>query len=300
VINDLNELIENRCKDIDYSVDDAVQSIAEKYGVCKKTVYNRFKTYFGDSPLNVVRSRMMPERQELESMILNTNNVDELWALLPHPYYYYKGIFDSVFGVSSYRAAKEKILMSIPTTLYNPTIRDNRSLIYSQLLGDGCYDAKRHALKIDHGIKQAEYLRFKVAIITKGYPGLKTDVRIRRHSQGHEYATWYSGRLGNIDIPDKSNYYTLVEKLTPLGWLLWWLDDGCWGQNAQICICNPQTERDAVEVLKTYGIKSRIQTANGCGSLIMCGKQNDIRFYKNFIEPFSHLIPACMQYKVKI
>lgn len=296
IIEDFNSIIESRINDPHFNVTEAMENVANKYGISPRTAYTRFRTLFHDTPVNYVRKILTPEKEKLESLILNTNSVKELWEHLGRDGTYYTGLFDDVFGVSTYKAAKNKILKDKKTSPYVVTRDDNRSLIYSQLLGDGYYNASRHALRIAHGIKQTEYLKAKVAMLNKAYPELPTEVRILTHSQGYQYCTWYSKKLGNIDIPRKEDYDKLVEKLTPVGWLLWWLDDGDWAQNIQLCICNEPVENKAIEVLQTYGIQSRKYK----GSIFMCGETNDIYFYKMFIEPLSYLIPNCMKYKVKI
>jgi hypothetical protein len=239
---------------------------------------------------------MTPSKEDMDILIMNTENVEELWNKLPRDKTFYSGIFDRYYGVSTYKKAKEVLLKSEVVTIYNPSRKDNKSIVYSQLLGDGHYDKRRHAIQITHGIKQAEYLKAKVAMITKAYPKLSSKVVIREHKQGHKYANWYSTKLGNIDIPDKEDYYKLIPELTPLGWLLWWLDDGGWYQNIAIFSINEDIVNKAVEVLKTYGIEARPCPNGFC----MCGRVNDVRFYKTFIEPLTDYIPECMKYKVKI
>ena len=294
--NDFENMIQKRKEDSSFNVSDEMEMLSEKYNVCVKTLYTRFNTYFGKSPIKYVKDSLTPSKDELDSLILNTLDVKELWGKLPRPYHFYNGIFDKFYGVSTYQKAKEVILSSQKTSNYNVTRADNRSLIYSQLLGDGSYDSKRHALRIMHGIKQAEYLKAKVSMLNKAYPKLSSKVTLSNRSQGHQVATWYSGNLGNVDIPNKEDYHTLISKLTPLGWLLWWLDDGGWYQNIAIFSKNNKIVETAIEVLKTYGIEARSCQNGFC----MSGKANTIRFYKTFVEPLLTYIPSCMMYKVKI
>lgn len=291
------KMIEGMVADPNYDVTAEMNRIADTFGIGHKTAYTRFHSYFGTSPKKHVRDLVTPSKAKLTEMILNTGTVSELWDLLPRPSVFYTGLFDQNYGVSTYKKAKVEILKGASTTPYVVTREDNRSLIYSQLLGDGSYDDRRHALRISHGIKQAEYLKAKVTMMTKAYPNLYSEVKIHTHTQGHQYASWYSGSLGNVDIPEKKDYHLLVEKLTPIGWLLWWLDDGWWAQNVAISICNADTEKAAIEVLATYGIAAR-PAQNG--SIQMRGEVNDMLFYNTFIAPLRHLIPACMMYKVKI
>lgn len=289
----IDEIKANQNFDVTHYID----CLSEKYGICQRTAYSRFTSYFGTSPKKYVRALITPSKAELSTLILNSETVDELWEKLPRDKTYWGGLFDRVYGVSTFKKAKEKILSQQSVVPYTVTRDDNRSLLYSQVLGDGHYNAKRHILAIQHGMKQAEYLKWKVALMTKGYPNLNHEVKAYQHTQGHKYVSWYSGKLGNVDLPsDPDERWTLVEKLTPMGWLLWYLDDGCNGQNYSISVCNEKTEAETVRVLATYGIKSRVQA----GSVIMCGMINDRLFSRAFLEPFLHLIPRSMHYKVKI
>ena len=296
--DDFIALIDELKADQNYPVSDRMNAIADQYGVCHRTLYSRFNSYFGESPKKYVRKLLTPSKQELDSLILNSESPEHLWEKLPYNGLYWRGIFDRVYGGSTFFKAKQAILESQATSPYTVSRDDNRSLIYSQLLGDGSYDAQRHTLRVAHGIKQAEYLRWKVGMITKGYPNLSSRVTVLTHTQGHQYASWYSGKLGNLDLPStRADCWVLVEKLSPLGWLVWYLDDGCGSaQNYTISICSEKTEIEAVRVLQTYGIKAR----RHAGSIFMRGAHEDKKFSKAFIEPFIHLIPPSMQYKVKI
>jgi hypothetical protein len=295
--DDFVDLISSMKCDVHHNVTRHMESIAEKYGVSQKTAYTRFTTYFGMSPKKYVRNQLTPTKEQLSSMIMNSETVHELWGKLPRDKTFWGGLFDQFYGVSTFKKAKEKILSEQSVVDYRVTREDNRSLLYSQLLGDGSYSEERHAIRVSHGIKQTEYLKWKVSLITKGYPGLSSEVKLHTHTQGHEYAHWYSGKLGNVDIPEKGHYHTLVDKLTPLGWLLWYLDDGSCTQNYSISVCNEAVEERAIEVLATYGITAR---RDNRGNVIMCGMVNDRLFSRCFLEPFMYMVPNSMHYKVKI
>jgi hypothetical protein len=267
--------------------------VASKYNVAFKTVYTRFRSTYGNSPSDFIKDALMPPHDELEKLILNTSSAKELREVIDLPHCMYSGIYDREFGVSTYRSAKLKILSSMSPVNYKPLREDNRSLWYSQLLGNGHYDRKRHAFRIDHGHKQAEYLKWKVSMINKAFPKTPSKISMHVHKQGHTYYSYYSRHIGNIDIPEDRS--TVVNKLTPLGWLLWWLDDGYHSQNIVICCMDKKIVNVAIEELSSYGIKAR----SGQHGVYMCGKENDISFSKNFIEPFMNEIPVCMKYKVE-
>lgn len=287
-------------KDVNY-FGRVVPMLAKKYGVCEKTCYNRFKSWFKASPRDFLIEKITPTKEEIESAVLITHSVDEFNQLLSLPNTIRQGLFDRVFGVSSYTAVKELILMSAPKKVRGCSFReDNISLLMSQYLGDGYYDKKRHALRVCHGERQAEYLRWKVGLIFEGYNKVSTEIGCVRHAQGHLYYHWYSGKLGHVVFPEKPE--EAVPLLTPVGWLLWYFDDGHIGQDLSICIKEEAVANRAKTELETYGITSRVNkvlTANAY-NLTMCGGQNTVRFYKEFIEPFLDIIPECMKYKTEV
>lgn len=278
-----------------------VKSITDKYGVSEKTVYTRFKSFFGESPRDYVKGKIWPTKEQMVSYILTSETSQEVREKSGLPSRLFVGIYDKYFGVSSFTKAREKILMTAPIKVRASALReDNVALLMSQHLGDGYYCPKRHSLKVIHGIKQVEYLRWKVGLIHDGYNEVSTKISLHTHSQGHKYAVWYSRKLGNVDFPaDKQE---AIKLLTPIGWLLLYLDDGCYGQDMFI---TTESELLAVAMQKelaTYGIKARV---NICASgpshnVTMCGGVNTIAFYKNFIEPFLGNIPECMKYKTEV
>lgn len=270
-----------------------IKHLTEKYGVCEKTIYNRFFSVYNKKPKELILDEIFPSKEELTSIILNSSSSTEVQKQLNLSNRLFVGIYDKYFGVSTFKKAKETILATKLTTLFKPNIPDNRSIIYSQILGDGSYDKKRHALIITHGEKQAEYLKWKVSLINAGYPQTKSVVTKRIHKQGHTYFSYYTN-LGNIDIPAEE--YECVKNLTNLGWLLWFLDDGSYCQNISIsCKRDEKIKIEAIHELSTYGIKARYDETK----LIMCGGSEDIKFFINFIKPFYNKIPICMKYKTE-
>lgn len=272
-----------------------------KYGVSKKTIHNRFHSMFGSSFRDYVDARILPSKEELISIILNTNSSEECRLLTGLSNRKFVGIYDSIFGVSTYRAAKEQILLDTPTAVRLSSLReDNLAILMSQYLGDGSYDRVRHSLRIQHGEKQAEYLRWKVGMIIEGYNLQTADIKEKVHAQGHKYYDWYSRKLGNVDFPE--NKSEAVKLLTPLGWLLWYFDDGTYGQDISICTNLDSVAIAAQTELKTYGIEARVNKVSTANAYLvtMCGGTNSIRFYKAFIEPFLLIIPNCMKYKTEV
>lgn len=99
------------------------------------------------------------------------------------------------------------------------------SFVASQLLGDGTI-AGNCGIKIRHCAKQHEYLKYKFQISqTLGLSSSGIKVFNSNTTFGIvEVSETY------ISVPHDSLYFTdpveLVYRLTPLGLLLWWLDDG--------------------------------------------------------------------------
>lgn len=287
-------------KDINYFATEA-KSIASKYGVSVKTVYNRFASMYGVSAREHISSLIEPSSEYLASLVLTTENVIELKEILNLPQKMITGIFDKHFGCSTYKSTKEKLLMEASITVRNHPFReDNVALLMSQYLGDGSYDKKRHALRVVHGMKQAEYLKWKVGLLHDGYNEISTKITQHLHKQGHEYVSWYSGKLGNVDFPE--NMCDAVKLLTPLGWLLLYFDDGCYGQDIHIVNNKEDVAVAMQQELLTYGIKCRVNKCSNANAYTVtaCGGEHSIRFYKNFIEPYLSIIPLCMRYKTEV
>lgn len=278
-----------------------VRELSNKFGVSQKTIHNRFHSIFGQSFRDFVIDKIQPTKKELSAVILNTKNSEECRKQLNLSNRMYVGIFDRHFKVSTYSAAKEILLISEAPKIRKSSLReDNVSLLMSQYLGDGHYDAIRHSLRVCHGIKQTNYLKWKVGMIHEGYNKVSQEIKIRTHKQGHMYSDWYSGKLGNVDFPKELK--DAVKLLTPLGWLLWYLDDGSYTQDISICINQESVAQEAKKELATYGIETRINKAGNANAynVTMCGGANSIRFYKGFIEPFLDIIPDCMKYKTEV
>lgn len=277
------------------------EDLRVKYNVSKKTVHNRFHSMFGCSFRDYVDARILPTKQELTSIILNTSSSEECRLATGLSHRKFVGIYDKLFQVSTYKEAKERILLEAPAPVRFSSLReDNLAILMSQYIGDGSYDRVRHSLRIQHGEKQAEYLRWKVGLILEGYNLQASKISKCTHAQGHTYYDWRSNKLGNVDFPeDKSK---VPKMLTPLGWLLLYLDDGTYQQDISICT-NLESVALAMQLeLSTYGISSRVNKAGAANAYLvtMRGGEHSIRFYKAFIEPFLSIIPSCMLYKTEV
>ena len=276
--------------------------LATKYKVSKKTVHNRFHSMYGCAFQDYVRELIIPSKEEVLSAVLNSSTPEEFYEILGRTNRVTNGLFDKYFGVSTYKAVKLKLLKEAPVAVRKSQLReDNLAILMSQYLGDGSYNRDRHALRIIHGEKQGEYLRWKVGLLHEGYNRVSTEISLRTHKQGHKYYDYYSGQLGHVIFPTEKE--KVVSLLTPLGWLLWYLDDGSnSGQDLAICCSTEAIANTAQKELETYGVSSRVSKAGETKAvnLTMRGDANSLLFYKNFLEPFLNIIPPSMLYKVKI
>lgn len=282
-----------------FGIGKEINELAGQYGISEKTAYNRIHSLFGCSPRDYITDALMPSKAKLTSLVLNCSEAKEVKQALGLPIQLEKGIYDKYFGVSNFKRAKCKLLAEHASSPLNPTRADNFSLLISQRLGDGSFDWTRSAVRIVHGIKQAEYLKFKVSLFNRAFPQTSHEVKIHDHKQGHQSVGWYSGSIRNSYMSkiEQSERHQLISELTPLGWLLWYFDDGHWAQNLSIASVDEALLRSAVRELKTYGIEARVDM--GQSALFLCGMENDVKFYTNFIAPYKHIIPQCMSYKIR-
>jgi hypothetical protein len=176
-------------KDVSY-FGKKIRELSTKYNVLERLLYTRFKSIYGKSPRDLIREAIQPSKEELDSLILNCEDTLELRARLGFSHKQFLGLYDRYYGVSTFSKAKEQLLLSAPPLIRPHVFReDNVAILMSQHLGDGYYDRNRHALKIQHEIKQLEYLRWKVGLIREGYPEVPTEITIHQHAQGHTMAS---------------------------------------------------------------------------------------------------------------
>jgi len=105
-------------------------------------------------------------------------------------------------------------------------------------------------------------LKFKVNLLKKAFPtvaGLETISK--RESNSYISYSWRSNNLRNryMDIIKENQDWDLIKRLTPFGWMLWYLDDGNLylsdnSNQLSIAIHSVHTRLAAIEELKTYGL----------------------------------------------
>lgn len=299
------ELLENAT-----SVNEKInQTLCQEFDMQSDKVSRWFKSMFGTTIRDALKEKLLPSREKIVDALLMSNDVNGMQKLLnmKATSAAWKGLLDREFGYSTYASAKAGFIFRQKIDSYNPNPQDNISIIISQLLGDGSFDNKRRAIRIQHSIQQFEYLKWKVALINKAYPMSfpVSNVKTSTHTQGHEVCSWYSGNFS------ESTFYKVLEmkpselfnELTPLGWCLWFLDDGGYYQY--------NTGSGVTHKIEIYVHDSNMREA-AKNELIACGfhpnetKTGSIvfqdlvqisKFINTFIKPFDHLIPACMKYK---
>lgn len=269
-----------------------------KYHINKREFHKRCRSILQTSLSDYIISLFEPTKEEIEKALILSNTSDEFFNTLSIPKGNIRaGFYQRHFGYSTFTAAKATVEFNRDHSIYNPTKDDNLSLIYSQYLGDGSYDLRRNSFKIDHGIKQFEYLKFKVSIFNKAFPetnSVKTIQKKIHNTQNFEFCSWYSKKLPVFRIVSKAE---MVEQLTPLGVLLWYLDDGCLYKHSLSIASTDLSVLVALDSkMKSFGINGRVATSCWCLTKL----SEIINFLHTFVLPYKHIIPACMKYKLDL
>lgn len=295
------EELANLCKRV--KDNKVYETLVDEFHISLRSAGDRFKSLFGKPVRDYIASINTPSKEVLRDAIIRCDTQEDLLKFLNVHYDWIKGLYDKYYNVSTFRAAKLKLHNEFDVIEYNPTIEDNLSILISQKLGDGSFEFydSRSSLKIEHGYKQFDYLKFKVNLLKRAFPtiaGLET-IRKRENNDYISYS-WRSNNLRNryMDIIKNSQSWELVRRLTPFGWMLWYLDDGNLylsdsSNQLSIAIDCPCTKIAAVEELRTYGF----EFANRTKCITISDKLVIIKFLNCFIKPFIHLIPECMKYK---
>jgi hypothetical protein len=235
--------------------------------------------------------------------MMKCDTVAELWSMMDIPTYYRKRVFQDNFGVSTFARAKALVLLESPPVDYDPSIDENKSLVISQVLGDGSYCSTRGAIRISHGEKQFQYAVYKAALFNKAFPITSPagTTKLITHTQGHKYSAWYSKRLPSkiTSWIDSTSIGDMVHELTPRGFFLWFMDDGSRNDTGVInsmYIHDSCAAKAAQEYLASFGIRANLTN----NILSIKDMVNSVMFYKNFIEPFKESLPECMQYKTQM
>lgn len=288
----------NRVKD-----NEVYETLAKEFHIGLRNAGDRFKSLFGKPVRDYIADINTPSKEVLRDAIIRCDTQEDLIKFLNIHYDWIKGLYDKYFKVSTFRAAKLKLFNEFDIIEYNPTIEDNLSILVSQKLGDGSFEFYdgRSGLKIEHGYKQYDYLKFKVNLLKKAFPtisGLET-IKKREYKNYISYY-WRSNTIRNryMEIIKNNSEIELIDRLTPFGWMLWYLDDGSLtisdnSNQLSFAIHSNEIRVSAIKELETYGF----QFANYNEQIVISDKLTIIKFLNCFIKPFIHLIPECMKYK---
>lgn len=273
-----------------------VMKTCAEYKIDKREFHKRFLSLFGKTISEYVNFIFEPDKEEIEKAFLLSDNSDEFFKTLgiESGSERRSGFFQRHFGYSTFISAKAKVMFSREFPKYSPTKDDNKSILYSQYIGDGCYDKIRNSFRIDHGIKQFDYLKLKVQLFNKAFPetaGLESLKKKVHGTQGFEFASWYSRKLPHFEIYTKAE---MIDKMTPLGILLLYLDDGCLSSGQlNIASCDPTVVAAINKKMLSYGIKGFVAKS----AWSVASKLDIIKFLHMFVLPYEDIIPPCMMYK---
>lgn len=295
---------------------DITNRVCEEFSIVPKTFRSRFKSIYKTTLTDVCSNLDMPPKDIVVANLVQSENVREFWSKFHRPVKAgdRRSFFEHYFNCSTFERAKARLELQKPKVLFNPSIDENKSLVVSQVLGDGCYYKDRGVIEICHGEKQIPYALYKAECFNKAFPNTMhfSKLSVLKHTQGHKYGSWYSGRL-----PDKITKWLssatdedLVEALTPFGVLLLLLDDGyinldlvsLKSNNSFLCIYIHRTgvAEELKKMFKTYGIEVAIRPVKNGQELSIKDMLNAVKLYRNFIEPFIPEIPECMRYKTEL
>lgn len=186
-------------------------------------------------------------------------------------------------------------------------------LVIGSLLGDAHIN-KDGRIQIFHSIKQKEYTLWLMELFKKLFKVKYMERVCHIKETGREYyqigfyvsATNYTKLVRQFMYrPNKTIIFKQLNKLTPLGLAIWYLDDGCLSfikKNGKIkarqIIMNTQSYSYKEQLLicqffKTMGIECRIHKDKDKFRIWMNGTNGSI--FLSIIRPY---IPKCMYYKV--
>lgn len=286
------------------------QTLGNEFGMPSDKVSRWFKSLFGMTIRDALKQKFEITKAAASEALILSNSVQEMQQLLnvSGTSAQWKGLLDRHFGYSTYASAKANYIVKQAVEHYNPTKEDNLSIIISQFIGDGSFDKQRRAIRLVHCMDQYKYLQWKVALINKAFPESYPVSKITKlvHTQGHEYVSWCSGNFSEKTFFKVLNMQPreLFDNLTPLGWCLWFLDDGgyyCYHitktkktHKIEIYVHNDDWRQAAVEELTSLGFHPNVSKS---GSILLQDLVQIAQFINTFIKPFDHVIPECMKYK---
>lgn len=199
------------------------------------------------------------------------------------------------------------------TTKNDMSYIDENIILYMSI-GDG-YINKHGFLVLQHCSKQKEYLEWKHEILIKNNIKV-SDIKYKNNNNKDSY-TFYTKTYSKVKDLRKELYpnkkvisnKNILEKLTPLGIFIWYMDDGNLTphkRNGKIhsyeLMLNTGLQKDENEVIinffqEKWGIKFN-QYKNKNVYRLCCGTQMARKFLE-IIKPYVNEI-KCMNYKVNM
>lgn len=270
----------------------------------RKKCIDIFKSFYKVSPAEYIDNLFKPSKEEAILAIIKSNTLEEFKSNIGNPSkadWARWRLFDSYFKGSTFIGVKAGLVLRGNVEQYIPRREDNIAIISSQRLGDGSIVKDRFgSIRIVHGIKQLDYLIYKVSLLNKAYPKSPpiTNIKVNKHTQGHEYCSWYWGVSKDVEKVKQMSLEDVVSSMTPLGWLLYFLDDGHLniGQTTSLSFStvNDDLKDLLINELRNYGFNFY-----KCGNEIKIAEKIQVAKYINtMLLPFKDQVPACMQYKL--
>lgn len=278
--------------------DKLVHEIAAKHGCSVEKVYWNVRSVFGAKLRDLRWDFREPSREQFLREILlhdNSKELREKYSVMSMDQW--KGVYDRLVGVSSFSRAKELAMAELLPVVYTPATDNNIAMWSACRLGDGSFDKKRRAWKIEHCAKQRGWLERKVEIFRKSFPNASD---IIKHNEKRNTYSWYSRAIasGKYYEAGVCNKAELVKNLNDFG--LWWLflDDGCYSHTSQqvvnYAVENLEIGTRLCELLNKRGFPFRVANKN---CVVMTGISNIVPFFKQVLGQFENLTPSCVKYK---
>lgn len=281
-----------------------VEKLKAKYGISQEAIYYRIRSYYGKTMKQVRAEMLTPSKEELLRAVLKSKTTQECRSYFPNlPISDWTGIYQKVLGVGNFSQAREMALSraKVEYKTFNPSVKDNEALLAATILGDGSFDNERASLKIEHCAKQKGWLEAKVEIYNKAFPFTASKIT---HNEKRDTYSWYSltfrnsPKYVNLLFKLKADKSLCADYLTPFGVWVLFIDDGCYQHKTQqlvtLAVENEAIATNLQKFFKTYGFDFKY---NGKHELRITHRENVIKFFKTFIEPYQGLLPKCMEYK---
>lgn len=277
-----------------------IQDIANKYSCSIEKVYWNVRSVFGKKLRDLRWDFREPSREGFLKSILMVEDAKQLrnkYSEMSESQW--KGVYDRLLGVSTFKRAKEVALLELLPIVYTPTTDNNMAMWVACRLGDGSYDKRRRSWKIEHCSDQVGWLEKKVSIFNKAFPRSSSTIK---YNKKRDTYSWYSRAIasGKFQESGESPKISGIPHLNLFG--LWWLflDDGCYYRGSQqkvsYAVENTEIGVALCEHLNKMGYKFRVANKN---EVCMTGIENIIPFFKEVLEPFEKQTPDCMMYKIK-